>query len=286
MSYTVGSATGMAQTKTISTKEFSGTRVVGGKKGTRRIGKIRRFVFHPSEKRCVGFIVKRPDFLLMFRRKDQFLAFDRAELVDGRILMPYKEKDALDASACKRLGIDWDSCVMWEAMPIIAENGEECGIVGDIAIYQHTGKVKSITVDKGATAKVLLGQVEIPVSMVMGFKTGIGKELVGSGGDDEDAPAMRGGILVSDEVLQIAVEGGLAEKAGKDAAIAQDKARQVKEKAKPKVDKAARETEKAINKGAYATGRQIHKAKGMFSAFKDEYDKAVSDDDAKSIEKR
>ena len=29
-----------------------------------------------------------------------------------------------------------------------------------------------------------------------------------------------------------------------------------------------------MNKGAYATGRQIKRASGMFSAFKEEYDKA------------
>lgn len=275
----------MAQAKTISTKEFSGTRVIGGKKGTKHIGKIRRFVFHPSEKRCVGFIVKRPDFLLMFRRKDQFLAFDRLELVDGRVMMPYKEKDAIDGGACERLGIDWDSCVMWESMPILTESGEECGIVGDIVLYQSTGRVKSITVDKGATAKVLLGQTEIPASLIKGFKTGIGAELA-TGDQSEDAEAVRGAILVSDDVLQISAEGGLAEKAGRDAAIAQDKAKQAKAKAKPKVDKAARDTEKAINKGAYATGKQIYKAKGMFSAFKEEYDKAVTDDDEKHIQKR
>ena len=43
------------------------------------------------------------------------------------------------------------------------------------------------------------------------------------------------------------------------------------------VDAAAKATGDAVNKGAYVTGRQIGRAKGMFSAFKDEYDKAVAD---------
>lgn len=36
--------------KLITTHELTGVRVVGGKNGTKRIGKVRRFVFHPKEK--------------------------------------------------------------------------------------------------------------------------------------------------------------------------------------------------------------------------------------------
>ena len=49
--------------KLTTTDELTGVRVIGGKKGTKRIGKVRRFVFHPKEKRVVGFVVKRPDLL-------------------------------------------------------------------------------------------------------------------------------------------------------------------------------------------------------------------------------
>ena len=71
--------------KLITTHELTGVRVVGGKNGTKRIGKVRRFVFHPKEKRCVGFIVKRPDLLWMFRRKDKFVSIEGYDIVDGRI---------------------------------------------------------------------------------------------------------------------------------------------------------------------------------------------------------
>ena len=43
--------------------------------------------------------------------------------------------------------------------------------------------------------------------------------------------------------------------------------------------RAPRAAGKAVNKGAYATGRQIKRASGMFSAFKEEYDKARKEDD-------
>lgn len=271
----------MATKKTYSTSELSGMRVVGGKRGDKRIGKVRRFVFHPSEKRCVGFIVKRPDLLLMFHRKDMFVALDSFEMVDGRICIPYKQPDATDSAACRRLGIDWDSCVMWESMPIMTESGEVCGIVGTIEFDKNTGKVRSVEADKGSTAKVLLGRKSIPSSMIRGFKIGEGVvlSLGGQEGAQEEEDVVRGAILVSDDVLNIEAEGGVAEKAGREAAVVQDKARKAKAKAKPKVDAAAKVTGDAINKGAYVTGKQISRAKGMFGAFKDEYKKASSKDD-------
>ena len=50
------------------------------------------------------------------------------------------------------------------------------------------------------------------------------------------------------------------------------------DKAKPVVSEAAKKTGEVVNKGAYATGKQIAATKGMFSGFKEEYDKARHDD--------
>mgnify|MGYP000010659621 FL=1 len=96
--------------KLITTHELTGVRVVGGKNGTKRIGKVRRFVFHPKEKRCVGFIVKRPDLLWMFRRKDKFVSIEGYDIVDGRIAIR-NVPEATDRAACKALGVNWDDCV-------------------------------------------------------------------------------------------------------------------------------------------------------------------------------
>ena len=289
----------MASAKTYSTKELSGKRVVGGKSGDSRLGKVDRFVFHPSSKRCVGFLVKRPDLALMFHREDMFVPLDGFDIVDGRVALPYKDKEMEGRAAIKRLGLDWDSCVLWEGMPIVTENGTECGTVGDVVFSRATGKVISVSADKGATAKALLGEVVIPADMIRGFKTGMGAELAvadsAADGDQEaDDEPLRGAILVSDSVLRVQTEGGLAETAGYQAAIAQDKVRrkvaqaksQAKNQAKPKVDEATKAAGDAVGKGAYATGRQLRRAKGMFSAFKDEFDKAVSDDSGSSRRKK
>ena len=64
----------------LTTKSLFGRKVVSSK--GKKIGKVRRFVFHPSEKRVVGFTVKRPDAALMFHRKDLFVALDGFDIDD------------------------------------------------------------------------------------------------------------------------------------------------------------------------------------------------------------
>ena len=56
--------------------------------------------------------------------------------------------------------------------------------------------------------------------------------------------------------------------------MAIDKAHTAVDKVKPVVSEAAEKTGEVINKGAFATGKQISKTKTMFSDFKSEYDKA------------
>lgn len=76
----------MARKKLVTSHDIRKLRVVGGKKGTKRIGKVKSCVFHPTERRCIGFIVKRPDLLWMFHRKDIFVAlggFDFATAAFG-----------------------------------------------------------------------------------------------------------------------------------------------------------------------------------------------------------
>lgn len=278
----------MAKVKTYSTKQLSGVRVIGGKDGETRVGKVDRFVFHPRSKRCVGFTVKRPDLALMFKRKDLFIPLDGFTIEDGRVAIAYKEKDMEGKGAIERLGLDWDACVLWEGMPILTESGTECGTVGDIVFERNTGKIISVAADKGSTARKLLGEQVIPADMIRGFKLGVGVELAQDNTDDED-DVQFGAILVDDAVLRLESSGGIAEAAGQQAAIAQHKVKQTVQstaaKAKPKVDEATKAAGDAVNKGAYATGRQLRRAKGMFAAFKNEYDKAVSDDGSRSTKK-
>jgi len=275
----------MVKSNLVTTNELSGSRVVGGKRGTRRIGKVRRFVFHPTEKRFIGFIVKRPDLLWMFKRSDMFVSVDGYDLIDGQICIRPEGKST-DSAAYKTLGVNPDESVVWVGLPLMDESGQSFGVVGNVVFNAVTGTVQTIESDAGATANALLGKREIPANLIKGFRKGIGAALsLTDGTNGEDAEVIYGALLVSEEVEALEVEGGLAEKAGKSVAVIADKAGKmtagvtkkasdvtalISEKTKEPVEAAG----KAINKGAYATGKQISKTKGMFSSFKDEYKKA------------
>uniref|UniRef100_A0A7C9JC84 PRC-barrel domain protein n=1 Tax=Muribaculaceae bacterium Z82 TaxID=2304548 RepID=A0A7C9JC84_9BACT len=267
-------------TQLITTHELEGTRVLGGKNGTKRIGKVRRFVFAPRAKRCIGFLVKRPDVLWMFRRKDMFVSIKGFDWVDGRIVVR-NEPDAVDRGSIKAMGLNWDECVLWLGLPVVTESGESLGIVGDVMFNQRTGLVESLTTDSGATANAILGKRTIPADEILGFRKGVGVALaeVGSEGvQQEEGSVELGAIVVTDAAATLNAEGGVAEAAGKATAVAVDKVHKTVDKAvdkaKPVVSDAAKAAGEAINAGARATGEQIAKSKTMFSDFKEEYDKA------------
>lgn len=253
--------------------ELRGVRVLGGKNGTSHIGKVRRLVFHPRERRVVGFIVKRPDLALMFHRKDLFVSINGFDIVDGRVVVR-QAPDATDKGACKALGIDWDTCVMWEGLPLMTESGETLGMVGTVTFDRETGAISTVTADAGATANTLLGTRVIPASYIKGFRRGIGVALVQrdeAGAEQDEDEIELGAILVSDEAMRLVAEGSVAEKAGAATAVAVNK---VNTTVKPAVTNAAKATTQAVGKGVRAVGKRAEETKDAFSGFKEEYDKA------------
>ena len=288
----------MSQTLITSTK-LVGTKVFGGKTGEQRIGKVHCCVFHPTEKRCIGFLIKRPDLLLMFHRPDSFVPLDGFDVEDGHIVLK-TEKGTSGEAACKRLGLNWEDCVIWVGLVMCTKDGRALGYVGDVEFDLKTGAVSKVFLDEGATAGMLLGKRELPASMVLGFKRGIGSPLAAydkhEAQEDVNGPTRHemalaeelseyGALLVSDEAKNVQNSGGLAEKAGAATAVAGAKAKKTvdtatqtvkkaAESAKPTVQKATKTAGKAVNKGAYVTGRQLGRAKGMFGAFMDEFNKA------------
>ncbi len=105
-----------------TTGEIVGKRVLLDKstpkkpEAVKRLGKVRHCVFHPTQRRFVGFIVKRPDLLWMFRRKDVFVAYNGYDVVDGRIVVS-QAPEATGKGACKAMGVNYDDCVLWAGCP-------------------------------------------------------------------------------------------------------------------------------------------------------------------------
>lgn len=274
----------MAKKKLMTSTDMHKIRVMGGKRGTKRIGKVRSCVFHPSEKRCVGFFVKRPDFLWMFHRKDIFVALDAFDLKDGRIVIK-PEAETSGAAACKRMGISWDACVMWEGMPLMTADATAVGYVGKITFDMQTGVVESVEASNGATAKYLLGTLEVPGGFIKGFKRGIGADMAvkQDARSLDEGETFTGAILVSDDVWELSPEGGWAEAAGEFTAKAGARISQAAEAAKPKVQAATQAAGAAINEGAQAVGKQVAASKGMFGSFKEEFNKARAGEEETSL---
>ncbi len=244
---------------------------------TKKVGRIHAFVFHPKEPRLVGFLIKRPDIALMFHRKDLFVAFNGWHIQDGDIVLN-DDAGSKDRSACKELGINLDDCVIWVGLPAITQDGTQLGFVDSVSFDSETGRVCAVEISQGATANTLLGRRSLPSEDICGFKRGIGTRLYMA--DDDDDRAL-GALLVRDTAKDAPVVGGAAEKAGTATAIATDKVTRTYRKVKPKVQKASKEASKtagdAIEKGVYATGKQIGRTKGMFKNFANEFKKGMDE---------
>lgn len=242
----------------------------------KKMGRVHAVVFHPTEARCVGLLVKRPDLALMFRRSDIFVAFN-GFTEEGNALLLKEDANATDKGACKALAIDLDACVIWLGLAVMCQDGTDLGTVGDVVFDDRTGMVDHLVVSQGATANALLGTRKVPGSMVRGFKRGMGTQLYLSDDDDERA---LGAILVDDAVKGLDAQGGVAASAGEATAVIGDAAkkgyRRVAKKVRPKAEEAGKAASEAIDKGVFATGRQIGRTKGMFSNFKDEFKKGMN----------
>ena len=275
----------------LTTKSLFGRKVVSFK--GKKIGKVRRFVFHPSEKRVIGFTVKRPDAALMFHRKDLFVANDGFDIDDDNRIVVHDDPTATDKGARKALDVDWDQCVIWVGMPVMTASGDFIGYIDVVTFDRETGAVVRVSTENGAANDALLGKRIIPASYIKGFRRGQGIALAPMGeynGEDPDEATETGAILVADRTLELPIEGGAAAAAGKATAVVTDKAKKGAAKAKVAVDerveqakpvakKVAEKTGEAVNEGAFVVGRQLGRTKGMFSAFKEEFDKASREDD-------
>ena len=238
----------------------------------RNLGKVRSFVFHPTERRVVGIFVKRPDAALMFHRKDAFVRFGAFSLdEEGSGLLVSTAPDAMGARAERAAGINLDECVLWWGMPVVNESGESLGYVNNIDFNWKTGAVKSIEVGSGGVAKTaLMGKISVEAKDILGFKrdfqnvqlAGVGAAGAGAGAvqtaqpseSEKAAPVGQpappspncedeawddaepcGAILVSKCVNANTTSGGLVQAAGKATAKTKYKIRVVSKDARAKI---------------------------------------------------
>ena len=214
----------------------------------KRVGRLVDVLFHPSDSRVVGFVVERPDLLLMIRRSDRFVALDRAEVFDDRVVVDGPA--AWGGAAAKRLGIFWERTVVWLGMPVRTESGESLGRVRDALFDDDDGHLDSLTLTEGITADTALGTRGFSADMVRGFE-----------GD---------AVVVGDEALAVETDGGAAAAAGKGAAAAKVGA----EQAAVAAGKAAR-VASAYGKSAVKAAAKSPTTRKVFGLLKTMTDKVV-----------
>ena len=202
-----------------------------------KLGRVHRAVFSPNGTRVVGLMVKRPDVAGMVKREDAFVAWD-SFAVQGKEVWVRAEKGALDEAARRRLGLDWDACILWEGMDARTLGGKPLGYVSDAEFDEKTGQVTCFFTTDGGMAHALVGSFQITPDMVRGYADGC--------------------MVVDTQGKTLELDGGLAGAAGEGYARAKAGASEVGKKAGAVAGK-------AVDKGSFALGRVLGKAKKAIS---------------------
>ncbi len=202
----------------------------------RRLGRVHNLVFSPDGRTMVGILVKRPDVAGMVKREDLFVAWDRIGTFEGGLITRNGAADAYDDKARARLGLDWERCIIWEDMDVATRSGKVLGRVADLSFDADTGTVEQIFVTDGNLAASIVGSLPLTSDHVLGV--------------------VNQTMVVTDEVEELELTGGLAAKAGEGFAKARVKGSEV-------ASKAGAAAGELIDKGSFALGKAIGTAKNV-----------------------
>ena len=176
------------------------TKKDGTPRSPKKLGKIHFPVFTPGGTRVVGFMVRQSDIAGMIERPDRFVALDAIGVYEGAVAVD-DVKGTYDAAAAKRLDINLDDCIIWVGMDVRTESGDVVGYCSDVEFKPRSGIVQTFYVTAGTASSVLVGDTQMPPTMLRGYENGA--------------------MIVSDEVKSLGYSGGAAAKAA-EAAGAQE----------------------------------------------------------------
>lgn len=232
----------------------------------RRLGTVSRVVMHPSEPRVVALEVHRPDILLMFARKPRYVPLSLVgEWGEGAVGVSGGRLPAL-AAAERTSGVSMEKAVVWRGMPVATREGATAGTVADAGFLKAAGGVTRLMLSSGRVDDAALGTREVPGELVVGY-------------DPES-----GAVVVEDAALEAPRDGGLAEGAGRGAAVTAKAAAKVAARASEtgealvETGKAAVDLGKAAAEAAAATPAG-KKAAGAMRSFGRAVRDAMRDDD-------
>lgn len=220
----------------------------------KKLGKIHLTAFAPGGRRVAGFLIKRPDIALMVARPDTFVAYDGLAPYDKGYVI--RGNEWTDDEAKRRLKLDWDRCILWNGMDAMTESGSKLGYVGDVQFDEKTGKVIAFEIGDGGAATKLVGSLVVPVEMAVGYE--------------------RGFLKVRDEAANMELSGGWAAAAGEASAKAKVSMQKAGAAAKQNAHETGVMVDAAAQKGAFALGKAIGKARKAVGSDDEETEAAAS----------
>ncbi len=116
-------------------------------------------------------MVRQSDIAGMIERPDRFVALDAIGVYEGAIAVD-DAKDTYDAAAAKRLDINLDDCIIWVGMDVRTESGDVVGYCSDVEFKPRSGIVQAFYVTAGAASSVLVGDTQVPPTMLRGYENG------------------------------------------------------------------------------------------------------------------
>lgn len=234
-----------------------------------KLGHINMPVFSSDGMYVLGYLVRRPDIAGMVKQSDIFVALDSFELSeDGKSITITRPNDGVDDAARKRLGIDWDSCIMWVGMDAKTTDGTVLGEISGAEYDEKTGRVQCFLATTGSISKALIGSYEITPELYGGYRKGCmvvnadSADLEPNGGlaqaaGEGYAKAKAKGAEAGKKAGAAAAEAG--QKASVAAAEAGKKASEVGKKAGAAVSE-------AVDEGSYTFGKMIGDTKRAYQA--------------------
>ncbi|MDO9556157.1 MAG: PRC-barrel domain-containing protein [Coriobacteriia bacterium] len=225
--------------------DLSGRPVLGSK-GKRR-GKVLDVLFHPSEARTVGYVIKPSNILYVVERRPRYVAFEALSFDDeGNGVLSSVGIPSARAGE-KAMGLKWEESSYWRGIAVRAEDGDRIGAVQDVIISLKTGAVRGLCVSTGVVGDVAVGRLEVPEDYIIGPKG--------------DAVVLRAGYE------ELESTGGLAAATGKGAAAAKVHGERAAKKAYDTGVSAAVKVGRSFKQG---TGRKMVDTLKKWTADKDE----------------
>jgi hypothetical protein len=195
-----------------------------------RLGEVTRVLYHPSEPRVVGLMVRPKARLYVFERKETYVPLGALEFVEGvgpRMAAPIKSLPG-PVRAASTFGYDPDETVIWTSMIVKAPSDRPVGFVHGTEFGARTGSIKLMEVACGKVSDAAYGRYIVDGPMVLGYR--------------------EGAVRISVEAHELPRGGGAAKAAAKGA-VATSQA----------VDKAGAVVESGMVSAGAATGKVLHK---------------------------